>query len=251
MTSNADIYESIRQSFFADGYRMAKEQLGEKAKKNGFLSLQKQVYAYYDEFEKLFILQTQQGNVPIHCKKGCSYCCSNAVMILPQEAMYIVEKLKEEGRCEELEMFRKKAQAKNETTKDKKADEFLFLKIPCPFLVEGSCSVYENRPMACRLFLSQSVASCKTEYENPRDISVFPQLFDLPLIAGRALNHGVCTYLSEIGLVPFEWLLESSVLVASDKDKSARWLDGDDPFQVRDIGSEELAYIEDFGKRVG
>jgi hypothetical protein len=45
--------------------------------------------------------------------------------------------------------------------------------VPCPFLVEESCSIYEHRPLSCREYLVSSPAEhCKRP--SPETISMVP-----------------------------------------------------------------------------
>jgi len=75
------------------------------------------------------------------CAKGCSNCCRTHkdIPVYPLELVgiswYVTEKITGATR----EFLRKKLESY------KKFD-------PCPFLVEGACSVHLMRPMACRQF---------------------------------------------------------------------------------------------------
>jgi Fe-S-cluster containining protein len=41
------------------------------------------------------------------------------------------------------------------------------VRLDCPFLVAGKCTVYEVRPIACRGYSSYSVEECREDYEHP------------------------------------------------------------------------------------
>ena len=41
------------------------------------------------------------------------------------------------------------------------------VRLDCPFLVAGECTVYEVRPIACRGYSSYSVEDCREDYEHP------------------------------------------------------------------------------------
>ena len=62
------------------------------------------------------------------CKEGCTRCCDNWVQSAPEEA----------ARC----------------------SGFDFCERNCPKLTESGCSVYENRPLICRLFASSELMPC-------------------------------------------------------------------------------------------
>lgn len=74
------------------------------------------------------------------CRKGCSHCCYMATAVSTYEAAmisrYTGRRIEAEGTVEEF--------ARGDTV-DKYAGK------PCTFLVEGKCSIYPVRPIACRL----------------------------------------------------------------------------------------------------
>ena len=93
------------------------------------------------------------------CQNGCCYCCSMPTLIYRHESVILS---RASGRtCVELS-FRPHHQVLAEI-------ETLPIR-PCPFLSGGRCSVYEKRPMICRLHNSLN--------DNPRDCDLSaPQVF--------------------------------------------------------------------------
>lgn len=75
----------------------------------------------------------------VACSKGCSACCQMNVMISQIEANFI-----------EKETGIKPVQVTSSLLHSQ--DEFIG--VPCPFLKDGSCSIYDVRPFACRKHLS-------------------------------------------------------------------------------------------------
>ena len=41
------------------------------------------------------------------------------------------------------------------------------VRLDCPFLEAGKCTVYEVRPIACRGYSSYSVEDCREDFEHP------------------------------------------------------------------------------------
>ncbi len=84
--------------------------------------------------------EQRKGRRPA-CRKGCSACCGTHkdIPVYPLElrgiSWYVTEKTAGRAR----EMLRRQL---SEFRKDS----------PCPFLIEGACSVHPLRPMACRQF---------------------------------------------------------------------------------------------------
>ncbi|GBG14562.1 chaperone protein DnaK [Novimethylophilus kurashikiensis] len=75
------------------------------------------------------------------CKKGCSSCCHLPLMIFTSEAETIAAIT---GRKMTHLPFRM-------PEPEDKVEKMAFLGQPCPFLVENECSIYESRPLECRL----------------------------------------------------------------------------------------------------
>lgn len=106
------------------------------------------------------------GKRGLQCGRGCSSCCSQLFRITPLEAAYIsryVRGLPAEKQAE----LRQRAQAylpRRKQLLEGRAQERLArqvegrlplegLRLPCPALeADGSCAVYEARPLVCRKF---------------------------------------------------------------------------------------------------
>ena len=77
------------------------------------------------------------------CRRGCSYCCNQSVIISEWEAERI-------GKAIGLEP----ATAQSAETVDFQKIQGDYSGVPCVFLKAGECSIYENRPLACRKLYS-------------------------------------------------------------------------------------------------
>ena len=87
----------------------------------------------FEKLEKLYTFMDELYSFVAQftpCKKGCSLCCYNEVSVSLLEAQYIE---KHTGIKQNI----------NLAIKD-------FPGIPCPFLTDGACSIYEHRPFVCR-----------------------------------------------------------------------------------------------------
>ena len=84
------------------------------------------------------------------CQKGCSFCCHQSLMITSWEAEQI-EKL----------TGRQADQKVNYEWGKGNARDFMhrYSGVPCTFLNNNVCSIYELRPIACRLHLSMDNSS--------------------------------------------------------------------------------------------
>ncbi len=120
----------------------------------------------------------------VSCKKGCGVCCCQMVPLSPPEAAIIadvVDHLSPDRKKSVLSSFARAlekldAAGIKETISDiysVPADKkevrninrkYFELSIPCPFLVDGSCSIYSHRPSRCREY---SVLSLPEYCHNP------------------------------------------------------------------------------------
>lgn len=97
------------------------------------------------------------------CKAGCSYCCNIAAAMTETEAQII-------GKA----IGRKPKQVPNNI--DIEASQVKWTGVPCTFLKAGKCSIYEVRPLACRLHanLADTPYFCNTDI--PSGVSLVPQI---------------------------------------------------------------------------
>jgi Fe-S-cluster containining protein len=133
-------------------------------------------------------LSAMEGR-PVSCAKGCGACCRQLVPLAHAEARRIatlLEELAEPRRAEVLERFatalRRVEQAGLLPALDGRVKwesgestgiglEYFRLGIACPFLEDESCSIYEERPIACREYL---VTSAPAHCSAPTAESVEP-----------------------------------------------------------------------------
>lgn len=90
--------------------------------------------------------------------KGCSHCCSEPLYADMRAVDYIIDGMTSEQRAEAA----KSASAWMNSVRDRaidliaqerpRATEWRARNIPCPLLKDGACSVYDRRPIDCRLF---------------------------------------------------------------------------------------------------
>lgn len=79
----------------------------------------------------------------VACKRGCSHCCHCAVMLPKAEAQLIGQLINREP-------------ADAQPTFEHESVEWGYHN-PCSFLRDDECSIYEHRPLECRLMYSADV----------------------------------------------------------------------------------------------
>ena len=119
---------------------------------------------------------------PVSCRAGCGACCRQLVPIAEVEAIALGEWVAELPEAEQAAVRERFAQAiaaiasRGMLGRLREADaiqdveqrrrlglEYFHIGVPCPFLVNESCGIYERRPMKCREYLVTSPAEhCAT-----------------------------------------------------------------------------------------
>ena len=190
----------IRRIFYRDGYRLAHAYLDQELAPANLSAAVSQLYRAVDELLESFVQRSASEGVAAACKEGCSWCCYQEVFAVTHELIYLHDHLMQKGNSETEGQVLERAREKARLTDGRAEEEQLRVRTACPFLEEGSCTVYEVRPMACRIYLSSSVGSCRTNHDHPENGNSFPELFEFPLNAGRMLNEGFVSYLKQRGL---------------------------------------------------
>lgn len=73
------------------------------------------------------------------CKQGCSHCCNMAVSVNLIEAQHIAMAYGLQIEPQEYVL-------------DVKGDQEKYKGVPCVFLKNGECGIYDQRPAACRMY---------------------------------------------------------------------------------------------------
>lgn len=103
------------------------------------------------------------------CREGCSQCCHIAVAMSEKEARLIgaeigIEPKRKIGGVQEFD-----EEGRDQFSRSHFGE-------PCPFLRDGLCSIYESRPLSCRLHfnIGDSPFFCSTDI--PPEDSIVPKL---------------------------------------------------------------------------
>lgn len=211
ITAMSYSYDQIDNIFYNDGYQLAKKLIGNEVSKQKFQLIARELFANIDTLLNAFSLRVKQDKQEIHCKKRCSWCCSQPVFMNDWEAEYLRIFVMKKFTSYRLNEIKEKAENKNNITSRLNPKELLQNRISCPLLVNSECSVYPARPMACRIYLSSNLDSCIYEFNNPSDEKKYAQLYDFPLHAGRKMNEGIAAWLEEHGFEIRELRLEQAV----------------------------------------
>lgn len=199
------------QAFYHDGYQLGKKAAKEVHRETAFLEQIGIMYQAIDALIDSLLAMAKRQQVPVDCHKGCAWCCHQAVFANSYEVHYLGDYLKKNFSLTEQQQITRRASGKNLHTNAMSEQEVLSYKSPCPLLIDGACSAYQARPMACRIYLSMNVATCREFYEHPDHPDNFPALFDFPLQAGKIMNEGFIAALQEAGILVTEFRLEEGL----------------------------------------
>ena len=157
----------------------------------------------------------------IACRKGCSYCCCQPVLVSAPEAFFIAGQIRE--RSDSRIAVAAAAQDLDGRAPDGPIKDWL----RCPLLEEQVCSIYAARPLACHAFVSVKLDACLAAFVEhaPPDI---PMPADhISLLYGCRMLLFAAQRL--IGRPDHTYEMNRAVTVALTTDKAeARWLAGED-----------------------
>ena len=172
------------------------------------------------------MVRCHQSKINVDCKKGCKYCCYQSVYASVHEVLMLKNYIMNNFEAEEIDEIIKKAKAKSEASRINKEKGDNKISHPCPLLIDGVCSVYSARPMACRIYMSSDVNSCIQRYDLQDDEKSFPALFEFLLVAGRNMNSGFGSKLDGLSYHVLEGSLEELLYKAlSDPEFEKTWWD--------------------------
>jgi hypothetical protein len=103
----------------------------------------------------------------IACAAGCGACCHQLVAIAPAEAAAIARFVDQRFTPDERKDLIERIGALDTATRGKVAVERARLRLPCAFLADGRCSIYEARPLRCRAVHSRDAGDCGWVLVNP------------------------------------------------------------------------------------
>lgn len=158
-----------------------------------------------EEAERLEALRAAEAGKTVSCRMGCAACCRMLVPLSPPEAFALKEyvenlppdrrdhiarrlsdtkqQLQEHGLLDQLAAVAEGTEARSDEEFEPLNLAYYALRMPCPFLEQEMCSIYEARPAACRELLVTSPAEwCRDLVHNP------VQSIPVPVRMGSALG---------------------------------------------------------------
>src|SRR6185369_14295022 len=109
----------------------------------------------------------QSPDRPPACRPGCAHCCHQAVGVTPPEVLAIHDHLRATRSPAALEATARRIREADDRTRGMPSAERLSPDLPCPFLEEARCTIYEVRPLSCRGANSLDAAACERPLRDP------------------------------------------------------------------------------------
>lgn len=205
--------------FYSDGFTLAQSAIDQGLSNATLFSAIESLYTAIDALNDSIVALAARQKRPVACHKGCHWCCHQAVYANSYELHYLSEKIKLRFSAEQITTWAEAAEAKFAHTSTMDEEEVSTFKSPCPLLENGACSVYDARPMACRIYLSTRLHTCTEFYKHPENKINYPALIDFPLQAGRMMNEGFMAVLKEHGIETAEFRLEAGLRIVLKNDQ--------------------------------
>jgi Fe-S-cluster containining protein len=180
----------------------------------------------------------------IACGDKCAFCCHQMVTCRPFEIFVIAKALHTSKSAEELQSIRDKLWVGR--TLPLVAGARYGHNFPCPLLVQNSCAIYADRPMACRQYVSSAKQLCQHAFDGLTDDPPFN--VDMRM-KGTAINVGIDCALYSRGRLDVEPVeLCRALLLALDRpDESFDiWINRGSPFAACKVQSQDEPSYTDF-----
>lgn len=217
-TENKQFSENDR-IFYSDGYQLAQSAIEQGFTNTTLFSAIETLYANIDVLNDSIVALAERQKIPVACHKGCQWCCHQAVYANSYELHFLSEKIKVRFSPENVSKLQERTEIKFAVSSKMSEEEVAKYKTPCPLLENGACSIYEARPMACRIYLSTKLETCLEFYHHPENEQNYPALIEFPLNAGRMMNEGFMAALKEYGIDTAEFRLEAGLRIVLKNDQ--------------------------------
>jgi Fe-S-cluster containining protein len=171
--------------------------------------------------------QLRKKGAPIACKSGCSFCCHLRVTVTAPEAIALFRYLRSEIPASLAPEIERRLLENADRIARMTEQQHLATNVQCAFLVNGACSAYRARPLACALHHSLNVDACERLYENPADLSVGVRKLKVIEDSMAATHAGMKQALQGLGLSDQPMELNTAVAaVLRDESLIAAWRSG-------------------------
>lgn len=133
------------------------------------------------EFDRAYASAPAAARDSVACRAGCDACCHVPVGVQAHEVLIAANHVQTHFSPVDLDVLIARAAAHRAAFAGRSSLDRVGFKTPCVLLREGSCSIYEARPEACRSHHSHNADACRINLASGReDIDVY-----IPGVRGR------------------------------------------------------------------
>ena len=167
----------------------------------------------------------------IACKKGCDSCCYLRVSATIPEVLNIAEQILDNFSDAEIASLKQRLAHNLEQVEGLNTRQKLNKMLPCPLLVDHSCSVHALRPLHCRSHHSVDVDACKQGLIHPDTVQI-PHFLEVETVV-LPVSQGIHAAIREKKLKDSEVVLVPALSIAlNNTNAGQRWLAGEDLFSA-------------------
>ncbi len=131
------------------------------------------------------------GDAGIACRRGCDFCCHLRVMVRPHEAIALYRALATHLPQQQAREVRQRVLDNASRIGRLGPGGHAAARVACAFLVDGACSVYAVRPLACAGFHSLDRARCEQDHVRAGSASGGGTGAGIPMLQGLTAAVGV------------------------------------------------------------
>jgi Fe-S-cluster containining protein len=175
---------------------------------------------------------------PAHaCATGCSFCCYLPVDVTPPEALSMMAYLRTTLSSEAFAATYRRIATTAERIRGWSYEAHTRAKIPCALLVDGKCSIYPHRPLACRAWNSTSATRCEEIFHGD-PVAMIPPLDTVAYEAAWSVARGLADGIRHARLDGNTYELHSILLhILESPEAAQRWARGEHVFAGCTIGA--------------
>jgi Fe-S-cluster containining protein len=176
-----------------------------------------------------FMQRSPTDPASLACKQGCNHCCHRPVGTSAPTVLRMAMSLRAGLSEAEFADALARVVALDQKTHGAEWNPTERPPLPCAFLVDGACAVYEVRPLVCRAWNSADAEACRRALGQD-SVEMRFDLFQRTTFS--AVEKGLQAALQSNGLDPTDLELTAAIRVAMESsDACERWLAGEPIFQ--------------------
>jgi Fe-S-cluster containining protein len=176
---------------------------------------------------------SKDADRPVACASGCSHCCHQPVSVTPAEAFAIVHYLRQTRSEQDLAVLVERLEQRRAATEGLTRAQQYSPEYPCLFLVEGTCSIYDARPLVCRGMNSLDAEDCRRRMHDPEARQQFwreggGECYLEPIEGAHAMTAGLQLGLTDVyGLdMQVRSLTDAMYDLLKDTELGRHWITG-------------------------